>query len=381
MQCRLGWIVCALFAGLVFVNGPAMAAEDKDPAQGSLKAEFNKLATKLIELMEKEKQTNLKIGIFSPTSLSETINSGQGIEQALVSSLESMRKDVISDKAALEVKGDYAFALVDRNSTFKVVKITARIIDTATSDEIKELRTEIKIDATADIAKLLQLTIALPPTGNKQQRNEEIQKAINKQTVHIHGTNNTLITTNDKSPFSVEILVKNPGEAEATARSAKVENGLAFVEISKNAVYVIRLHNATTSEAAATINIDGIDVFHFSKDRNEKGEPKFTHFILAPGTEKVPTISIIPGWHQSLEGNENYLEFQVTENGKGAISKVPTAGRGKVGVITVSFAPCYPAGTKSTGETGFGKPLKVMQEALKRDIDVPNEIVNVRYVR
>ena len=71
----------------------------------------------------------------------------------------------------------------------------------------------------------------------------------------------------------------------------------------------------------------------------------------------------------------------MTEYGQGAASKFPTQSQGKVGTITVGIARSHPPGTKGGSETGFGPPVEVKQEPVKRDIDAPHEFISVRYTR
>jgi hypothetical protein len=62
------------------------------------------------------------------------------------------------------------------------------------------------------------------------------------------------------------------------------------------------------------------------------------------------------------------------------------AALGPVGVIQVQFSRCYPGladgRRKSPGnETGFGPPREVGQTEVAREVELPIDVVSVRYTR
>src|SRR5262249_37026990 len=137
------------------------------------------------------------------------------------------------------------------------------------------------------------------------------------------------------------------------------------------------VRNNSEQEVGVSLAVDGIDVFTFSEDRNDKGEPRFTHFILAPKSETT-----VVGWHRTIDPKRkgNYLSFLVTDYGQGAAAKFPAQRQGKAGTITVWFANSSPSG-RSGSETGFGPPREVKQTAVKRSFDPPHDFVTIRYNR
>src|SRR5262249_51926878 len=141
--------------------------------------------------------------------------------------------------------------------------------------------------------------------------------------------------------------------------------------------------NNSPEEVAARVFIDGLDVFHFSDDRDpfDRTRPRFSHFIVPPRSSET-----IPGWHKSVSGKKNFLAFLVTAYGEGASSQAGIPASGPVGVIQVQFSRCYPrqAGGRSrspSNETGFGPPRAIKQEAVAREIEPPTDCVSVRYTR
>lgn len=342
----------------------------------------DKLANIADSILKNTKQQAVTVGQFSPTGLPDT-NNGPGIEQLLTKALEAKASGIVKADALFEVKGDYSLVNSKVNSQLKVVKIITRLISKETGEELKELRVDAELTQNRTIAEVLQVTASLDPNGTQAERNKALEVKAKQPSVHLHGTNNTLISSTADSKYAVEMLVKpleDNDKVAAGGRKADNEKGLAFVPIDEKELYEVKVYNNSDKPAAVSLTIDGLDVFHFSKDRNDKGDPKFTHFILQAGDSFA-----IPGWHNSLEGTENYLSFQVMEYGKGAVTKAGISSRGKVGVIHCQFANCSPipdGGKPKTGsETGFGPPRELQQKAVAYEVDSPHDFVTVRYTR
>jgi hypothetical protein len=136
------------------------------------------------------------------------------------------------------------------------------------------------------------------------------------------------------------------------------------------------------------VTIDGIDIFHFSKNRDAKvsTKPRFTHLLVPPAEHREEGVLIVPGWHNTIEAKDSFLAFLVTAYGKGASSKLGIPASGGVGVIQVQFSKShFLKDEKSKGnpanETGFGPPRDIQQKAELREIEPATEIVSIRYTR
>ena len=160
------------------------------------------------------------------------------------------------------------------------------------------------------------------------------------------------------------------------------------MDVDRGKVYEVRVHNASPEEVAVRVFIDGLDVFHFSADRDpsDPTRPRFSHFIVPPASGGKAGVETIAGWHKSIAGTPNFLAFLVTAYGEGASSKAGVPASGPVGVIQVQFSRCYTRlpGNRSrspSNETGFGPPRDVEQEAVTREIEPPVDVVSIRYTR
>jgi hypothetical protein len=347
------------------------------PAPGRaepVRGEINKLAQKIVKLLEEQNQTAVAVGAFVGPAQFET-NAGPGFQGLLCEELEKVKPGVVQKAADLSVRGRYARIDNEKVAGEIAVKVTAEVFDR--KDE-SILKVSLEITDTKDIARILGVTASLPPEGSKTERHKELDRRLKNPEVFIHGDKKTLVSSGKDSPYSVELLVKpKDGKDPARPREAKAVDGQAFVDIKNGELYEVRVRNNSEQEVGVSLAVDGIDVFTFSEDRNDKGEPRFTHFILAPKSETT-----VVGWHRTIDPKrkDNYLSFLVTDYGQGAASKFPAKSQGKVGTITVSFANSFPFG-RSGSETGFGPPREVKQTAVKRSFDPPHDFVTIRYNR
>ena len=377
-----------VFVAIVML-GIAASSATEARATEELRNELHRLAEQVLKLTKNQPVT---VGVFSPTGLPAS-NSGPGIEGILSQELEVIRPGCVTKDAAYEVKGDYAFAKSrdPKSEGLKIIQIKTRLIDKEFNEDILQAPLEAVFTGNNTIAQIVQPTVSLPPDGAKKERNEKIDAALREPSVFVDGT---VVRSTPESPYAVEILVKPLGSDEpAQPREITDADGEAFVDLKREELYEVRVHNATAQEVAVALTIDGLDMFHFSQDRRDDGRPRYTHTIVYPrgymAADNPKAVydgtATIVGWHHALEGTENYLSFLVTEYGKGAISQTGMQARGNVGVIHVQFAHCrpLPEGVKprSGNETGFGPPRTVKQKAVRFEIDPPHDFVSIRYSR
>lgn len=362
----------ALIAALLSVDASAAASNE-------LRDKLQSLAANILKATRNQPVT---VGVFSGTGLPET-NSGPGIEGELRNALNQLLAGCVKDDATFEVKGDYAFAKSTdpKNAGLKVAKIKARLIDKETGEEVLGLNVslDLQLDGTRTIAELIQVSASLPPDGTKAERNRRLDEARKTPTVECHGS---LVSSSSGSLYQVELIAGPPSsnDRDLQPRSARVENGQAFVNVAEGEVYALRIHNKDAKPIAVAISVDGLDMYHFSKDRDPKtGHPLYTHSILQPGESGV-----ILGWHHQVHGTPNYHRFQIKKYGEGESSKAGIA-RGKTGVVQVSIGYCefLAEGQRSRSgfETGIGPPVNVAQTPVRAELKPPHDFVAIRYSR
>lgn len=367
---RFPLIACILF----------VAAQCQQATADQFRDEMMRLAERILATT---KQQPVQVGVFSPTGLPKT-NVGPGFEGVLAQCLNKLRPGSVQPEAKYEVKGDYLFAKArELPKLSRVVKVNARLIDLEFGEELNRTPMKMMLDHTKTIAAVLQECMHLPPDGSKEERNRAMANAIEAPEAHLEGQQSTLISSHPDSPFAIEVLVKpvqSPPGSRAMPRGVRLDGGRPFVDIEENEVYEIKAYNNSDYEVAVRLFIDGLDMYHFSQDRKADGTPRYTHAIIKPRS-----AARLIGWHNSVQGDTNYLSFLVTSYGKGAVSYAGIPSRGSVGVIHAQFSfsrPLQPGARAAAGkETGFGPPRTVRQNPLRREIDPPHDFVSVRYAR
>ena len=364
-----------------------LAGADCRPATASdvLRRELSGLAKEILSVIKDDQmQDSIAIGEFTgdPNLAS---NAGPGISEMLRSLLEEAQPGIVKRGSPLSLRGVFDESPDPKDKDQTIVKVTATITAKGGS-KIDEKFAVIR--ETGTVAELLGVTVALPPKATKEKRNEEIRARIKEPEFHQTGTR---ISTKAGSPFAIELLVTTKDKAprdqdgwdSIPARPVQDRDGECFVDIRRDEVFAIRLHNQALVEAAASIAIDGLDVFTFSEFRDPVTKrPRFQHFLVRPEGART-----IVGWHRT---NEQADSFVVTEYAKSAAGQDPRVSRGSQGMLTVTFAfawegdnvPDEEKGSRDGGNgTGFGPPVKSRQKTVKRSVGVVRDVISVRYTR
>jgi hypothetical protein len=375
-------LACLLF--VAGTAGPTGAAEA--PPRDELREKIGKLAATIRQVV---KNQPVLVGQFTETGLPDS-NFGAIVELLLKEELRKLAENAVSDKADFQIKGDYK---QNRKENPKVVRIEYRITDLQNDQVLKDAT--VQLEGTDTIARAIGYTGTVPKAEDlekqgksqreqQKERQAEMQRQADKPAVHTAGT---LIASNPNSPYRVEILVRSlndyrnnvPAKPRPAKADLKDKEGFAFVPIESDELYEVRIHNRSGKKVAVALSIDGLDVFHFSKERHEADPacPAYTHHIIDEQFD-------IPGWFKSVEGKENYVSFLVTAYGKGAVSEA--AGlppRGRVGVIHLQFSDCTPLPEGrpkgASNETGFGPPREVGVKKLRYEVAPPHDFVTIRY--
>ncbi len=228
---------------------------------------------------------------------------------------------------------------------------------------------ERDVEGEAAILIALGLPASLPPGGTELQRDREVRKRVFDPKSVINGS---IIQSKAGSPYAIEILVNG------TAKSAKDDEGLAFVKIKRGETYAVRLINKSPHEAAVKLRIDGLSMFAFS-EVGDKGSPRYSA-VIVPAKSSVT----IKGWHVTNKATDKFL---VTSYAKSAAKILKSTA--KVGTITASFQAAWklndqPAGKRKGGDgdaTGRGPRIDVKFKEVQRNLGKIRDNIVVRYTK
>src|SRR5439155_24915011 len=106
------------------------------------------------------------------------------------------------------------------------------------------------------------------------------------------------VSTKAGSPYAVEVLVKRSERYEP--QTPHEDKGFAFVELAKNDVYGLRLHNDSPHEAAVKVTVDGLSMFRFANQKAKNGEAY--QYVIIPPRSSVD----VKGWFIDLQHTDEF---------------------------------------------------------------------------
>jgi len=194
------------------------------------------------------------------------------------------------------------------------------------------------------------------------------------------------IRTSKDGKFAIEVLVADKPSAkmkDSDYRKTKIrlDEDLPFADVKLGQAYAIRVHNNADHEAAVSLAVDGLSMFHFA----EPTLPRGGYILLSKRSSLT-----IRGWFVRLEQSRLFV---VTERASGVwvSSGMPPS---KVGRITLQFHACWandstrppdePAELVASRDplaTGFGPEDKADFHEVKRKIGRLRETIAVLYDR
>jgi hypothetical protein len=361
----LALMVPVLTAVLAMAGGLARAQQPDD-----LHREMAELARQVKGLLDQKGNDAIAVGDFrGPARLASS--GGPAIAKTLIEALKALGVSV-KRLAALEINGEYR-DVEDGKTHLLALEIKAHIVDRAGAEIVEfEPRGLFSVPL---IVALTSPTVALPPGADDKERNDVLADNIGRNPkVHLAGSR---ISTQPKSPYAIEVLVKEKGEF--VPRAATNDDGLAFVKIGRGETYAVKLINDSPFDAAVVLTIDGLNVFAFSENKNYS-------FWIVPSKQTLT----IPGWHRT---NAKADSFLVTEYARSAVAEaLPNSA--SVGTITASFSAAWPQGanppedeapSKKGGRagdaTGHGPETPTSFVEVVREIGRLRDAVSVRYTK
>lgn len=347
------------------------AAEPPARADKPLRRELAEVA-RTVQMHLRDRGKSVAVGEFT-CAAKPPANYGPGIYLVLCEELTRAGL-AIDREAQFIVKGTYK-VIVDGSSPAKQLAIKLEVkVERRDGKGGLELDVARAIVDEEMVAGMLGLTVSLPPGGSETGRANELKDTIEKDKKPIVA--NHRVAARAGSDYGVEVLVKRGGKYEAVVPT--LENCAAYAPLRRDDVYALRLYNDSDLEAAASVTIDGLDLFAFSK-------------FKAPALILPPKSHIdVRGWPLGLQGAN---EFLVTSYAESAAFKLQSFA--PVGVINVAFAAAWPVGSRppadepraptrgsrSSDATGQGKPVGDRYAAVERTVGVLREVISIRYTK
>lgn len=359
---------------LLFAAGTARA---NDPVAVELKGLVDDVAA----VLQKQDQTAIRIGKFTGDG-DVPSHFGPEIQRLLIAGFKAKNVAVVKD-ALIEIKGDYAPATEDPaapglNQVF--VRITAKLVNTKTRLELAGVSVVSRaVHGNDALQRAFAPTAPLPPAADRQARNDELRKAIEKPHAEVAQTK---VRSKADSPFAVEILVVDDPQAPDPKAGAPValKDGLAFVDVRKGQSYRVKVHNGADFDVAVKLSVDGLDQFVFADKEHCKpdGTPQFEYLTIP----RKSTYAI-RGWFRNLKRAD---AFTVDDYAKGAVAEL-NASQGEVGVILVQFHAAWDTEAELRAESGKdaatrrGDPVTTDLKLVPKFVGVCRDQVSVRYLK
>jgi hypothetical protein len=346
-------------------------------ADNALRTELATIAKGIAEAVKGLGHEAIAVGEF--TGPAQFAASGGPVITKTLS--EELPKNGVAVKggAPVGVKGEFE-DVKDKQSGLLAVRIKGTVSDRSGQVLFSFSR---GVFGEAVLAGLFGTTAKLPADLPPAERNAEIEKSLDNPKVVVQGAR---VSAAADSPYAVEIWAAPQPGGKYQPRTATVQNGQAFVPLSRGEIFGVRLINRSKLAAAVTLTIDGLNLYSFSDVKDPKtGGPRYAVVVIDAGQEVF-----LRGWHRT---NEAVEEFVITEYAKSASAELKSTA--PTGTVTASFAAAWPkdkpapadepadsAGNSRSAEA-VGRGARVTQKFIEveQQIGVTRATVSVRYTK
>ena len=320
----------------------ALAVCAKSHGQGgpdlerNLRADMSALAKDIANTLKGLEQEEVLVSNFIGPPIVQGSSAGPAIAKMLVDALKN--EGIRSDRTAkYAIRGEYR-RIVGKDKRPKIL-IEGEYEDNEDGKRFGQFEKQISSTGEAtveNIAVMFGVSASIPVDQPTKKREETISVSISTPTVHLR-KNNTRISADRKSEYAVEILAfkgKIPENADTSKlkyekRPIQNDQGFAFVKLNRGEAYAVRIINNSKFDAAASLTIDGLSMFAFSKKQ-------FPHVIVRKGQQAE-----VYGWYTN---NKNADYFKITAAAEGAAAEL-NLPQSSVGVINVTFRAAWQKGT------------------------------------
>jgi hypothetical protein len=370
-----------------WASGPAARAADaRDVTLNQAVADIARVVAKVVKA---EGAREVVVNAITDTG-DLTHTSGPGVTDRLIDRLKAEGLEPAL-KANLVFTGSYAVGEAEtdgRRQGFAVARIAFQVkrrngkvlLD---SERDLDLEHQPRVTNPADIQVLGGGTAFLPPSAPAEQNNKKVLDSLDNKP-GLFELDGARIRPKG-APYAIELLVaarpagdKAPPRSAFQPRAATVRDGFPFLKVQPGEVVAVRVINEAGHDVASTVTIDGLSMFAFRDDKNDKGE----HVVI-----EARQAGDVLGWFRNDRKSNVFLVSPgdlPRDHPKAGFLKNPA----KIGSITVTFAaawekdhqkPADEPATRQATEIVPGAPIDAPYRKVNRHIGVLRAAVTVRY--
>ena len=363
------WLACAM---AVLIFSPVDAQEPANPVAGKLRDAIETLVSQ-IKGDYLGSMTEIDV---QPYVCGRGINasSGSAIRKLII---DEFAESKITHKAGARAacRGEYRLSSDEKS----VLIDTKVLVDNQHLVNFRPVR--VSVSDVEDFTVLTGSTGKLP-LGPPQAREEaKVENAV-ATAVALLGNKQQAAAASD-SQFSVELHRLNKETQQFEPLVLESIDGQAFADLKPDDIYAIKLFNRSGQLAAASVTIDGLNMFTISKVPEYRQNGKL---VLPP----TPGEYLLRGWHET---DENVRQFEVVNLPDTLAAQI--AGQGKLvnpdtlGTITVQFFAAIPEGApppadepeiRSAG-TRAGAQVAAKFTPVRVKFGALREVVSIRYTK
>ncbi len=366
------WVRRPMFGWLLIVCLWGSTWNSHIQADDSLEQELRAMVQDhILPMLEKRGAAPLAVGGFTAAT-SVKGSAGPEIQMKLSAILQELGVQVDPDTYRYELSGNY-LPYNDVDSGLYGVKLIGRLVDAESGTTLGEFPRFVF--GPESVPRLLGLNVSTKGSRDPQVQSAAYRQAATKPTTYLVGTQ---VSAAPSSQFGVELLVVSHGQLQ-TVPLANDTAGRPFGQIPLDQVYAVRLLNHSDHEAAVSLSIDGVNVFHFSE---QVPPPKY--WVVPRRQGKTPGETIVRGWDKTAGQS---LEFKVVDFPDSAAARIKLDSNQAIGLISASFAACWeneedrPRSEGRTRATGFGNEVVDPKTLVKRQVGQVRDVVTIRYQR
>lgn len=367
--------------GLLIVGAaPAVAAETL-----TLDNALSEIAKNVATVVKEQGSKEIVVNPVTDTG-DLTHTAGLGLTETLIAKLRAEGLEPAL-KADLIFSGDYSLGEAERDGerqgfavgrlAFKVRRRNGKTL----IDSEKDLKSQPRVTNPADIVKMGNLTVHLPPVPSADEYNKKLLGALDNQPGLFVKEGTKVRPTG--APYAVEMLVApasgaTPPRHEAfRPRAVEVRDGMPFLKVEPGEAVAVRVVNEADHDVAATVTVDGLSMFAFRDDPADKNQ----NVIVA-----ARSAGDILGWFRNNTTSSAFLVADLPQDHpKAGLLKNPA----KIGAVTVTFAAAWEREDKKpkgeddlphqASEINIGPPVNARYETVRRQVGGFRAAVTVRY--